>query len=131
MIGWPGNRGRSSGEFGSPPAGAAVVCANDELAIATMSLLRRAGVRVPDDVAIVGFDDIMAARYTEPGLTTVRQPTYELGRWAAIRLHERINGRTQDASPQVLPTRLMVRGSRGCPWTGPDIPVLNHRLLPR
>jgi LacI family transcriptional regulator len=94
----------------------ALVCANDELALATMVLLGRAGRRVPRDVAVVGFDDIMTSRYLAPGLTTVQQPVRELGRWAAIRLHERIAGRTFDVHPQVLPTRLVVRGSCGCDW---------------
>jgi LacI family transcriptional regulator len=99
----------------------ALVCANDELALATMALLVRRGVRVPDDVAIVGFDDLMASRYVAPGLTTVRQPTAELGRWGAIRLHERIQGRTRDVHPQILPTTVVVRGSCGCAWDGPSI----------
>ncbi len=96
-----------------------LVCANDELAVAVMSLLAARGVRVPDDLAVVGFDDIMTSRYVAPGLTTVLQPTSSVGRWAAIRLHERIEGRTHDVHPQVLPTRLVVRGSCGCPWSGP------------
>ncbi|MFC7490154.1 MULTISPECIES: LacI family DNA-binding transcriptional regulator [unclassified Knoellia] len=99
----------------------ALVCANDELALATMTLLARRGVTVPDDLAIVGFDDIMTSRYVSPGLTTVRQPTHELGRWAAIRLHERIQGRTRQVEPQILPTRVVFRGSCGCPWDGPEI----------
>ena len=77
---------------------------------------RSRGPRVPDDVAVVGFDDIMTSRYLAPGLTTVQQPMRELGRWAAIRLHERIGGRTFDVHPQVLPTRMVVRGSCGCDW---------------
>ena len=98
----------------------ALVCANDELALATMTMLARRGVKVPDDLAIVGFDDIMASRYVEPGLTTVKQPTHGLGRWAAIRLHERIQGRTRDVQPQILPTQVVLRGSCGCPWNGPE-----------
>jgi LacI family transcriptional regulator len=93
-----------------------LVCANDELALATMVMLARHGRRVPDDIAVVGFDDIMTSRYLAPGLTTVQQPMRELGRWAAIRLHERISGRRFDVHPQVLPTRLVVRGSCGCDW---------------
>ena len=93
-----------------------LVCANDELALATMVLLGREGRRVPDDIAVVGFDDIMTSRYLAPGLTTVQQPMRELGRWAAIRLHERISGRRFDVHPQVLPTRMVVRGSCGCDW---------------
>lgn len=94
----------------------ALVCANDELAISVMACLAAEGVRVPEDVAVVGYDDIMASRYVRPGLTTVRQPTRALGRWAAIRLHERIGGRKFDVHPQVLPTRMVVRGSCGCDW---------------
>jgi LacI family transcriptional regulator len=93
-----------------------LVCANDELALGTMVLLARAGRSVPEELAVVGFDDIMTSRYLAPGLTTVAQPMRELGRWAAIRLHERIEGRTFDVHPQVLPTRLMLRGSCGCDW---------------
>lgn len=93
-----------------------LVCANDELALATMVVLGREGRRVPDDVAVVGFDDIMTSRYLAPGLTTVQHPMRELGRWAAIRLHERIAGRRFDVQPQVLPTRLVLRGSCGCDW---------------
>ena len=105
----------------SPGQVDALVCANDELALATMTLLARQGVSVPDDLAVVGFDDIMASRYIVPGLTTVKQPTHGLGRWAAIRLHERIQGRTRDVEPQILPTRVVLRGSCGCPWDGPEI----------
>jgi LacI family transcriptional regulator len=97
----------------------ALVCANDELAVAMMSVLARQGVRVPDDLAVVGFDDLMTARYVHPGLTTVLQPMRSLGHWAAIRLHERIEGRTHDVHPQVLPTSMVVRGSCGCEWDGP------------
>jgi DNA-binding LacI/PurR family transcriptional regulator len=97
----------------------ALVCANDELAVAMMSVLARQGVTVPDELAVVGFDDLMTARYVHPGLTTVLQPMRSLGHWAAIRLHERIEGRTHDVHPQVLPTRLVVRGSCGCQWDGP------------
>jgi LacI family transcriptional regulator len=97
----------------------ALVCANDELAVAVMSVLARQGVGVPGDLAVVGFDDLMTARYVHPGLTTVLQPMRSLGHWAAIRLHERIEGRTHDVHPQVLPTRLVVRGSCGCEWDGP------------
>ncbi|MCW2738967.1 LacI family DNA-binding transcriptional regulator [Nocardioides sp.] len=84
------------------------------------SVLARQGVRVPEDLAVVGFDDIMTSRYMGRGLTTVLQPTRSLGHWAAIRLHERIEGRTHDVHPQVLPTRLVVRGTCGCPWEGPS-----------
>jgi LacI family transcriptional regulator len=95
----------------------ALVCANDELALSTMKALQAAGVRVPDDIAIVGWDDVMTARYVSPGLTTVRQPLYELGRVAASRLHERITGDPTVPEPLILPTELVLRSSCGCPET--------------
>jgi LacI family transcriptional regulator len=93
----------------------ALVCANDELALSTMKALQRAGVTIPDDMAIVGWDDVMTARYVSPGLTTVRQPLYELGRLAATRLHERIAGGPLVPEPLILPTELVLRSSCGCP----------------
>ena len=93
----------------------ALFCANDELALSTMKALQLAGVRVPDDIAIVGWDDVMTARYVNPGLTTVRQPLYELGRLAATRLQERIAGGPLVPEPLILPTELVLRSSCGCP----------------
>jgi LacI family transcriptional regulator len=93
----------------------ALVCANDELALATMKALQYSGVRIPDDIAIVGWDDVMTARYVTPSLTTVRQPLYELGRAAATRLHERIAGAPTAPEPLILPTELVLRTSCGCP----------------
>jgi LacI family transcriptional regulator len=93
----------------------ALVCANDELALSTMKALQYSGIRVPDDIAIVGWDDVMTARYVSPGLTTVRQPLYELGRAAATRLHERIAGASTAPEPLILPTELVLRTSCGCP----------------
>lgn len=102
----------------------ALVCANDELALSTMTALQRAGVSVPDDIAIVGWDDIMTARYVSPGLTTVRQPLYELGRIAATRLHERIAGGPTVPEPLILPTKLVLRSSCGCPEADArDVPL--------
>lgn len=92
----------------------AIVCANDEVALATAGELGRAGVAVPGDVALVGWDDIMAGRYATPGLTTVRQPVAELGALAAVRLHTRIGGASAQAEPTVLPTRPIWRASCGC-----------------
>lgn len=93
----------------------ALVCANDELALAVMKRLREGGKVVPDDIAIVGWDDVMTARYVEPGLTTVRQPVRELGALAADRLHERITGAPVGDAPRVIPTSLVIRSSCGCP----------------
>ncbi|MEP7330455.1 MAG: LacI family DNA-binding transcriptional regulator [Terracoccus sp.] len=93
----------------------ALVCANDELALSIMTRLQDAGRCVPDDLAVVGWDDVMTARYVRPGLTTVRQPVGGLGRLAAERLHELVRGGGVNATPQVLATRLVLRQSCGCP----------------
>jgi len=93
----------------------AVVCANDELALSIMARLQDGGRDVPRDIAVVGWDDVMAARYIRPGLTTARQPVHELGSRAAERLHERISGAPPADSPQVLPTEVVLRASCGCP----------------
>jgi len=91
-----------------------LVCANDELALAVMKRLLEHGVRVPDDMVVTGWDDVMAARYVTPSLTTVRQSMQELGRGAAVRLHERIGGAPVLPEPVVLPTELVLRASCGC-----------------
>lgn len=101
----------------------ALVCANDELALSIMTRLQDAGRSVPDDVAVVGWDDVMTSRYVRPGLTTVRQQVGELGRLAAERLHELVHGAAVNSTPQVLPTRLVLRQSCGCPLNG--IPKLH------
>jgi LacI family transcriptional regulator len=93
----------------------ALVCANDQVALAVLDHLTRSGVRVPDDVAITGWDDVMAARYVRPGLTTVRQPVRKIGELAAGRLHDRVTGAGPALAPVVLPTELVLRSSCGCP----------------
>jgi len=90
-----------------------LVCANDTLALAVMKRLQDNGVRIPDDLAVAGWDDLVAARYISPGLTTVRVPMLELGRLTAIRLHARILGEPAGA-PHVLPSRVVLRSSCGC-----------------
>jgi LacI family transcriptional regulator len=91
----------------------AIFCANDEIALGAIAAAEGLGLRVPDDVAITGWDDVMAARHARPGLTTVRQPMRQLGAWAARRLHERLGGDTSDPRHEVLPTQLVVRPSCG------------------
>ena len=93
----------------------AVACANDQMAIGAVRELQRAGVRVPADVAVTGFDDLYPSRIINPPLTTVSQPIHELGLRATRRLIARIA--TPGLAPQaeVLPTRLVIRASCGCP----------------
>jgi LacI family transcriptional regulator len=91
----------------------ALVCANDEIALGAVMAAEELGLRVPDDLAVTGWDDVMAARHSRPGLTTVRQPMRELGAWAARRLHERLAGDASEPRHEVLPTQLVQRASCG------------------
>ncbi|MCY0875706.1 MAG: LacI family DNA-binding transcriptional regulator [Firmicutes bacterium] len=88
----------------------AIFVANDEMAVGLMRGLLERGVRIPDDVALAGFDDIRITQYVSPPLTTVRQPMYELGILAADTLMRALRG-DEDITPIVLQTELVVRGS--------------------
>jgi DNA-binding LacI/PurR family transcriptional regulator len=87
----------------------AVFVANDNMAAGAVRVLRERGRRVPDDVAVVGFDDLEIATRTEPPLTTVHQPVRALGTEMARMLTALLAG--QEPSPLILPTRLVVRES--------------------
>jgi LacI family transcriptional regulator, galactose operon repressor len=88
----------------------AAFVASDVVALGAIGALREAGRRVPDDVSIVGFDDIPLAAYFDPPLTTVRLPAYELGQAAGRALLERIADR-EIPTRTLLPTELIVRTS--------------------
>jgi LacI family transcriptional regulator len=89
----------------------ALVCANDEVALGALRAAEDLGLRVPGDIALTGWDDIMAADYAR--LTTVHQSMRELGATAARWLDERISGTSPGVRREVLPTRLVIRTSCG------------------
>ncbi len=91
-----------------------LVCSNDELALAVLYTLQERGVRIPDDVAITGWDDTVTARYVRPGLTTVSQPVRRLGELAAERLFHRIEDDSVQTEPSCLEASIMHRASCGC-----------------
>jgi LacI family transcriptional regulator len=93
----------------------AVVCANDQMAIGLLRAFASAGVRVPADVAVVGFDDIYPASLFDPPLTTVQQPMRMLGERACARLLDRIADPALPPTVDLLPTELVLRASCGCP----------------
>jgi len=93
----------------------AVVAANDQMAIGVLQTLAQAGVTVPGDVAVVGFDDIYPGSLSDPPLTTVHQPMRLLGEHACIRLLDCITRPGQRPRAEVLPTELVLRSSCGCP----------------
>jgi LacI family transcriptional regulator len=89
----------------------AVFAHNDLSAAGALRALREAGRRVPEDVAVVGFDDIPLAEQTDPPLTTVHQPLRELGEAATRMLLARLSGEPLSDTPTVIPTTLVVRGT--------------------
>ncbi|MCJ1676602.1 LacI family transcriptional regulator [Streptomyces sp. APSN-46.1] len=93
----------------------AVFAASDAMAIGALRTLRERGLRVPQDVAVIGFNDLASARHTSPPLTTVHQPVRALGQEMARMLVSAIEGHRP--SPLILPTRLTVRES------APDLPA--------
>jgi LacI family transcriptional regulator len=93
----------------------AIACANDQTALGVMYALAEHGIDVPEDVAVTGFDDIPIARHLRPQLTTVRQPIQEIGSSAFDVLHSMISGGTPAERDVLLPTRLIIRASCGCP----------------
>jgi DNA-binding LacI/PurR family transcriptional regulator len=91
----------------------AIFAGDDGTAIGALAALNQAGLRVPEDVALVGFDDMPPSRYLNPPLTTVRAPTEQVGHEAVNQLVRRI--RTGQADAEVLlPTELVIRQSCGC-----------------
>jgi LacI family transcriptional regulator len=84
---------------------------NDLMAVGVLDGLRAAGATVPDDVAVIGFDDISIAAHTRPALTTVRQPSREMGEAAASMLLDNLNGADLPGEPHVVPTSLVIRES--------------------
>jgi len=104
---------RSIIESGNLPT--AVFVANDLAAMGALEALAAAGLRVPDDVSLVGYDDIITSHSARVALTTVAQPSVEMGRTAVDLLIERLlKGRTE-ARHIVLPPQLVVRGSTAAP----------------
>jgi LacI family transcriptional regulator len=101
------------------PRPTAVFAANDAMAVGAMSALRAAGLRVPDDVAVTGFDDIPLARYMSPPLTSVHVAIAELGAGAVEMLvHAVENKNAHQRRHQRLPTTLVVRESCGATLQG-------------
>ncbi|WNQ09041.1 LacI family DNA-binding transcriptional regulator [Paenibacillus aurantius] len=99
----------------------AVLASNDDTAFGALQAAQEGGLRVPEDLSIVGFDDISAAAWSFPSLTTVRQPFRQMGMLAAQRLLARLEG-TQEESPvrRRIQPALVIRNSCGRPGTGQE-----------
>jgi DNA-binding LacI/PurR family transcriptional regulator len=104
--------------FAEVPAISAIVAINDAMAIGAIRAARAEGRRVPEDLAVVGFDNISWAELSDPPLTTVNVPTLEMGRLAARLLVDRLEGFFTGASRTVLSGDLVIRASCGCSEVG-------------
>jgi LacI family transcriptional regulator len=93
----------------------AIVSFNDIAAIGAIRALRDANLRVPDDISVVGFDDIKAAAYHNPSLTTIRQPLHDMGQSAARILLQRIQGFKEYPKEFAVPPELIIRESTAPP----------------
>lgn len=90
----------------------AIFAAGHYLALEAMNVVRAAGLRVPEDVSVLGYDDPLSAQLVYPSLTTVRQPLYEMGKRAAERLVRLMRGAEERAAiREVLPAQVVVRRS--------------------
>lgn len=96
-----------------PPS--AIFCANDEMAIAAISEIKAAGLKIPQDISVIGFDDIRYAEVMDPPLTTTAQPTEEIGERTMYKLCHLIEGGNlkTDSSPEIVQHKLIIRRSTG------------------
>jgi LacI family transcriptional regulator len=93
------------------PLPTAVVCANDYCAMGALRALSEAGVTVPDDMAIAGFDGITSGQYTQPSLTSVQVPMYDIGARAVQRLIQLIEGRDDTPKQETIAVDVVIRRS--------------------
>lgn len=98
----------------SKPGTTAIVAVNDAMAIGAMRAARQLGYAIPDNLAIVGFDNISWAAYADPPLTTMSIPTIEMGRLAARLLLDHLNGSVKVNTRTTVTTQPVIRTSCGC-----------------
>ena len=98
----------------------AVFTGNDDSAVGVLTALEEAGIRVPEDVAVVGFDDFRLAPFLNPPLTTVRAPTEQVGEIAAGQLARIFQGQPIEQKV-LLPTEMILRRSCGCDYQTPSL----------
>ncbi|MGL5700091.1 MAG: DNA-binding transcriptional regulator CytR [Kluyvera sp.] len=92
-----------------PPT--AVFCHSDIMALGALSYAKRQGLKVPEDLSIIGFDNISLAEFCDPPLTTVSQPRFDIGREAMLLLLNQLSGQFVDSGSRLLDCELIVRGS--------------------
>jgi len=97
----------------NPPT--AIFCFNDEMAMGVIQTAKRRGLCVPDDLSVVGFDDIRFARCIDPPLTTIAQPMRAIGEGTVRLLLEILGGRTTPPESVTLPHTLIIRSTTAPP----------------
>ncbi len=97
----------------SPDLPTAILCSNDLTAVGAIHTLTRSGLRVPDDISVLGADDIPLSRLITPPLTTIRIPRDELGREAFRMIQRMLAGQAPSGIEQTINSHLVVRGSTG------------------
>jgi LacI family repressor for deo operon, udp, cdd, tsx, nupC, and nupG len=92
-----------------PPT--AVFCHSDIMALGALSLAKRRGLKIPDDLSIIGLDNISLSEFCDPPLTTVAQPRFDIGREAMLLLLDQLHGHSVSSGSRLLDCELIVRGS--------------------
>jgi LacI family transcriptional regulator len=100
-------------ELSQPPT--AIFASNDVMAMGVMDAVRACGLRIPEDISVIGFDDIPQAALVRPALTTVRQPLEQMGRVATQSLLDMLKDRSKKITRIELPTQLVIRDSVSYP----------------
>lgn len=101
--------------FHLPEPPTAIFCHSDIAAIGAITEAKKLGLRVPQDISIMGFDDITFSRYCEPALTTMSQPRYEIGQLAMSTMLDVLRGKEVRAGSRLLSTQMVVRNSVSSP----------------
>jgi LacI family transcriptional regulator len=104
--------------LGSGDRPTAIFAANDVSALATISAAKSLGLRVPDDLSVIGFDNVPESALSDPPLTTIEQPIQQMGFDATLLLLRLIEGEEVPSTHTMLPTKLVVRGSCSPPGGG-------------
>jgi LacI family transcriptional regulator len=97
------------------PRPTAIFALTDVMAVGVMHAAAQLNLRLPRDLSVMGYDNILLAAYSIPGLTTIEQPVYRMGKVAADMLLARLKDRTLPIETVMLETRLIVRGSTASP----------------
>nr|AUN36459.1 transcriptional (co)regulator CytR [uncultured bacterium] len=92
-----------------PPT--AVFCHSDVMALGALSQAKRQGLKVPEDLSIIGFDNIDLTQFCDPPLTTIAQPRYEIGREAMLLLLDQMQGQHVGSGSRLMDCELIIRGS--------------------